>query len=81
MNAEIPNAAIEAATAAIHPGGIPRANSRAIARAAIEAAMPAIREAIAQDVEGAAYTIVSGGPTKATLATRRRAAAIVRGQA
>jgi RNA polymerase-binding transcription factor DksA len=49
----VPDAAIEAAAEAIHPGdyAYPVECSKSIARAALEAAEPHIREAIAAEVE------------------------------
>lgn len=48
----IPDAAIEAAAEALGPA-IPGAAAEAIATDAIEAALPAIREAVAQEIEAA----------------------------
>jgi streptogramin lyase len=78
----IPDEAIEAAADTLQyvVTGI-RANARGYAKAALEAAMPAIREALAQEIKAAAYTIPSGTSPKGIISGRDQAARIVRGGA
>lgn len=73
----IPIAAIEAGAKALEDEH--RIGNLEKSLSVLEAAMPAIREALAAEIEASVFPVGVGGPTRVTASARAHAARIVQG--